>query len=214
MVLHRTSDRQNMFDLPSEANRNKCCYQWRDRMMELTSPIVFFDSKPSLSDEMKLLHRLQISHDDLFEKPRGWFTVTSVVMPNTNEIEKTQRCILKKWFFHLANASWINYFDTDMKKTSIDPRWRIFRCGSDKIRTDVWSSSPNRMKWTYDWVPTLRSSTSEDENLIENACVLHKQIKNNFFPTRETNSSIIFSRTYWWPCMFLMTGNDLLHQKI
>lgn len=49
--------------------------------------IVFLDGEPALTDEMKLLHRLQIADDQIFEKPRGRRAFARVVVPNANTVE-------------------------------------------------------------------------------------------------------------------------------
>lgn len=48
--------------------------------------IVFLHGKPLLREEIELLHRLQVSNNQVFQKPRGRRALTAVVMPEMNVV--------------------------------------------------------------------------------------------------------------------------------
>ena len=50
------------------------------------SPILFIHSQPSLTDEMRFLHRLQITHDHIFEEPQGRFASQAVTQPSKTRV--------------------------------------------------------------------------------------------------------------------------------
>ena len=49
--------------------------------------IVFLHRQPVLTDEVGLLHRLQIPHEDILEKPRRRCSSPGVIMPYTDVVQ-------------------------------------------------------------------------------------------------------------------------------
>jgi hypothetical protein len=52
--------------------------------------IALLDSQPLLTDEVRLVLRLKILQEHIFEKPRGIRTRARVVMPDVQVIETTE----------------------------------------------------------------------------------------------------------------------------
>ena len=61
------------------------------RIRETYSAGVFLHRQPVLADEVGLLHRLQITHDDVLEEPRRRCSLARVVMPHSDVVQQSQR---------------------------------------------------------------------------------------------------------------------------
>lgn len=113
--------------------------------------IIFFYSKPSLTNEMIFSHRLKIANDNIFQEPWCGWTFPTIIMPQTKITQRPKWSEARRnnW----TNKSWLSrsliYLGTAMMKASIPPRCKIFLCGSAIIRIPVSSSSPPSIKWTW-----------------------------------------------------------------
>ena len=83
LLLGVASHRYDAFDL------DRCSMnEWMNAGKSHTHcAVALLDRQPVLADEVGLLHRLQITNDDVFEKPRGRPSLARVVMPHTNVVQ-------------------------------------------------------------------------------------------------------------------------------
>ena len=107
---------------------------------------------------MKCFHRLQITNDQIFEKPRCRWTWTRIIMPKTNTCQESQWSNQHNNSVHLSmimDKDKMFYFGTDITKASIPPRCNIIRSGSANVRILDVSWSPYKTKWTYNSSPSF-----------------------------------------------------------
>ena len=74
------------------AGRSRFSTKWHvDDQESSYRSIVFFHSEPSLTDEMRLGHRLQVTNDDVFEKPGCCCPSSGIIVPYPKIIQWPQR---------------------------------------------------------------------------------------------------------------------------
>ena len=52
--------------------------------------VALLHGEPVLADEVELLHRLQVTDDDVFQEPRRRRALARVVVPHANVVQQSQ----------------------------------------------------------------------------------------------------------------------------
>ena len=89
--------------------------------------VVLLDGEPILTDEIGLLHRLQITNNDVFQKPRSRCSTTRIVMPDTNVIQWSQRSTKISIEHSCVGRTDASHFGTLMTNASMPPRAKMGR---------------------------------------------------------------------------------------